>query len=99
MQGMMKKMGISQEEIECSRVIIEGPEKNIIIENPSVSRIKMQGNESFQISGDVIEEEPSSFSEEDIALVIQKTGKDRDDVVKALEKNSGDIAQTIVDLN
>ena len=99
MQGMMKKMGIAQEEIDASRVIIECEDKNIIIENPSVMKIKMQGNESFQISGDVSEEETSSFSEEDIQIVTDKTGKSKEEVIEALEKTEGDIAQAIIELS
>jgi nascent polypeptide-associated complex subunit alpha len=53
MQGMMKKMGIAQEEIDAYKVIIEKTDGNkIIIENPSVMKIKMQGQTSFQISGE-----------------------------------------------
>lgn len=99
MQGMMKKMGIAQEEIDAVRVVIECDDRNIIIENPSVMKIKMQGNESFQISGEVSEEESSGFSEEDIKMVMEKTGKSKEDVVEALEKNEGDIAQAIVELS
>lgn len=99
MQGMMKKMGISQEEINASRVIIECEDKNIIIENPSVLRVKMQGNESFQISGDISEEESSPFSEEDIEMVLEKTKKSREEVIKALENSNGDIAEAILELS
>lgn len=99
MQGMMKKMGISQEEINASRVIIECEDKNIIIENPSVLRVKMQGNESFQISGDISEEKSSPFSEEDIEMVIEKTEKSREEVIKALESSNGDIAEAIMELS
>lgn len=99
MQGMMKKMGIAQEEIDASRVVIECEDKNIIIENPSVMKIKMQGNESFQISGEVSEEGKSSFNEDDVEIVMNKTGKSKGDVVEALEKNDGDIAQAIVELS
>jgi len=99
MQGMMKKMGISQQEVNASRVIIECEDKNIIIENPSVLRVKMQGNESFQISGDISEEESSPFSEEDIEMVIEKTEKSREEVIKALEKSNGDIAEAIMELS
>lgn len=99
MQGMMKKMGISQDEIDASRVIIECQDKNIIIENPSVMKIKMQGQESFQISGDISEEETSSFNEEDLKIVMEKTGKSEDQVKEALEKVGGDIAQAIIELS
>ena len=57
MQGMLKKMGISQEEIDASRVIIEKSDNSkIIIEDPSVTKITMQGQETFQIGGNIREE-------------------------------------------
>ena len=67
MQGMLKKMGISQEDVDASRVIIEKTDNSrIIIDNPSVQRIKMQGQETFQISGDILEESGEvGISEED----------------------------------
>ena len=40
MQAMMKQMGISNEEINASRVIIEKADGNIIIDNPNVVKIK-----------------------------------------------------------
>ena len=98
MQAMMKQMGINQEEIEASRVIIETSDKKIIIENPSIQKIKMQGQTSFQISGDISEEENAAFSASDIELVMQKTGKTEDEVVAALE-STGDIAETIIKLS
>ena len=54
MQAMMKQLGIAQQEIDASKVIIEKTDGNkIIIEEPSVVKIKMQGQESFQISGEI----------------------------------------------
>ena len=98
MQGMLKQMGISQEDIEAERVVIEQTNKRIIIENPSVQRIKMQGKESFQISGDVKEEEKSEFSEEDINLIMEKTGSNNEEILKVLEETR-DIAETIAKLS
>ena len=51
--SMMSKLGIKQEEISAKRVIIEGEDENIIIENPQIVKIDMQGQETFQISGDI----------------------------------------------
>jgi nascent polypeptide-associated complex subunit alpha len=102
MQGMLKKMGISQEEVSAERVIIEKTDGNkIVIENPSVTKIKMQGNESFQISGDVseIQEEPELFSEEDIKTIVEKTGVSEEIAKETLEKNNGDLAETILELS
>lgn len=99
MQAMMKQMGIKQDEIDASRVVIEKNDgSNIIIENPSVVKVTMQGQQTFQISGD-ISEQAQGVSEEDVRLIMEKTGKDFDEAKATLEKNDGDIAQTIVDLS
>ncbi len=98
MQAMMKQMGINQEEIEASRVIIECEDKKIIIEDPSIQKVKMSGNISYQISGEEHEESNESFSEDDVSLVMQKTGKSKDQVLEALDK-TGDIAEAIVNLS
>lgn len=98
MQAMMRQMGINQEEIEASRVIIEKADGKIVIENPSVQKITMQGQESFQISGEVHEEETERFSEEDVKLVMEKTGRDKEEVRKVLEETNGEIAEAIIKL-
>ena len=98
MQAMMKQMGINQEEIEASRVIIELEDKKIIIENPSIQKIKMQGQSSYQISGEEHEESSESFSEDDVSLVMQKTGKSKAQVLEALDE-TGDIAEAIIKLS
>ena len=102
MQAVMKQMGIKQEEIDASRVIIEKENNSrIIIDNPSVTKIKMQGQESFQIAGDVFEEEGKAekFSEEDIKTVMTKTGCSEKKAKEALEKTNGDLAEAIMELS
>ena len=50
MNSLMRQMGLSQEDIPAVRVIIEKEDGKIIIHNPAVTKIKMQGQESFQIA-------------------------------------------------
>jgi nascent polypeptide-associated complex subunit alpha len=98
MQAMMKQMGINQTEIPASRVIIEKEDGGkIVINNPSVMKVKMSGQESFQISGDVSETE-EKFSEEDIKTIMEKTGCSREKAENALEK-TGDLAEAILELS
>ncbi len=101
MQGMLKKMGISQEEIDASKVIIEKTDNSrIIIDNPSVTKIKMQGQETFQIAGDISEEYPKEeISEQDIQTVVEKTGVSKKKAKETLEKNNGDLAEAILELS
>jgi nascent polypeptide-associated complex subunit alpha len=98
MQAMMKQMGINQIDIPSSRVIIEKEDGGkIIIDNPSVLKVKMQGQESFQISGDVSESE-EKFSEDDIKVVMEKTKCSEKEAKKALEETS-DLAEAILELS
>jgi nascent polypeptide-associated complex subunit alpha len=98
MKGMMKKMGISQVELPVRRVVFEMADGNLIVENPNVMRIKMQGQESFQVTGDVREEAAEAFSDEDVKMVVSQTEKSEDEVRAALEKSDGDIAEAIMSL-
>src|SRR3989304_1274662 len=96
MQAMMKQMGMSQEEIDAIRELIEKNNGSKIVRvNPSVAKISFQGNESFQISGEVKEEGAGfTISEEDIATIMEKTGAKRADAKAALEETRG-IAEAI----
>ncbi len=97
MQAVMKQMGINQIEIDSSKVIIEKEDGGkIVINNPSVVKIKMQGQESFQISGEVSEEE--NFSEEDVKTIVEKTGCSEKVAKESLEK-TGDLAESILELS
>ena len=99
MQAMMKQMGMAQEEIDANRVVIEKPDGNIIINNPSVMKIKMQGQENFQISGDISEEEEEDNADEDIQTIIEKTGCTEEQAKKALEDAEGDLTEALLNLS
>ena len=96
----MKQMGIAQEEISASRVVIEKTDNTkTIIENPSVTKIKMQGQETFQIAGNIVEENPEvKISEEDIKIIMKKTGCSEEKAKETLEK-TGDLTEAILELS
>jgi nascent polypeptide-associated complex subunit alpha len=58
----------------------------------------MQGQESYQVTGEAVEESGESFSEEDVKMVVEQSGKSEDEVKAALEESDGDIAEAIVGL-
>ncbi|MDE1845657.1 MAG: hypothetical protein KGH53_00005 [Candidatus Micrarchaeota archaeon] len=103
LKTMMTRMGIKSTDIPATRVVIEGLDKNIVIEDPQVLSIEAQGSVSFQISGRVVEEakaiEKVEISEDDINTVKEQTGiGDEGAVRKALEETNGDIAEAIIKL-
>ena len=94
---MMKKMGIQQETIDAEEVIIKGKEKEIIVSSPQVTKIKMQGQETFQIVGEVSERKKEAFSEEDVKMIMEQTGASEEKVKETL-KETNDIAEAIMKL-
>lgn len=99
MQQMMKQLGVKQVEIPAKEVIIKTDDTEIIITNPSVSKVDMMGQETFQISGDVHEQELSAkpeISEEDIKTVAEQADVSEEEAEKAIEKTDGDLAQAIM---
>jgi nascent polypeptide-associated complex subunit alpha len=97
MQALMKQMGIRSEDIEATKVTIETSGGAIIIEQPQVTKITMQGQSSFQIAGNVRVEEKSSA--DDIRMVMEQAGCSEEQAREALEKSGGDIAQAILSLS
>ena len=77
MQQMMKKMGIQQVDIPATEVIIRTEDKEIVITEPSVAKVNMMGQETFQISGNIHEIEASSepeISEDDLMTFVGQSG-------------------------
>lgn len=101
MQQMMKKMGIQQTDMDAKEVIIKLEDKELVFTNASVAKVNMMGQETYQIVGTPEERELETtpeISDEDIQTVVEQTGVSKDMAQKVLEKNEGDIAQTIIDI-
>ncbi|OIO22018.1 nascent polypeptide-associated complex protein [Candidatus Micrarchaeota archaeon CG1_02_47_40] len=100
MEQMMRQMGIKSEEIKAKRVIIEKEGERIIIEEPQITKIVMQGNASYQIGGkERVEEEGGGIAgEDDVKMVMEQAGVSEEEAKKALEEADGDIANAIMKL-
>jgi nascent polypeptide-associated complex subunit alpha len=96
MEKIMKKLNLNIQEIQADVVVIKTPAKNIIISKPEVMLTNMMGRDVYQITGEV--SESSQTSEEDIKMVMEKTGKDRDEVVRKMEELNNDLAKAIMEL-
>ena|SRR3989344_8364615 len=93
----MKQLGMKQEEIDAKEVIIRTSEKQLVIKNPSVVRINMMGQDSFQVTGEVNEESLEKWKKEDIEIVSKQAGVSYEKARDVLEKE-GDIAGAILAL-
>jgi len=98
MQSMMKQFGIKTEEISAKRVIFELEGKKIVIEQPNVSAMTMQGQKTYTVMGGKEIEEKGGVPEEDIRMVAEQAGASGEKAKKALEESNGDIAEAIMKL-
>lgn len=100
LQKAMKRFGIQQQDIACTKVIMECSDKTLIFENPSVAKVSMGGQESWQVVGTPVEQTAhSSITEEDIKTVAEQANTTEDKARSALEKHDGDLAAAILELS
>ena len=96
MQALMKQMGIENNELDAEKVIIQLKDgSQIVVSNPAVTEIVMQGNKSFQVAGDVSITKVLEISQEDIDMVSQTGNVSKEKAKELLEETNGDIAEAI----
>jgi nascent polypeptide-associated complex subunit alpha len=102
---MMQRMGMSMDGIEdVQEVIIRTSSKDIVIEQPEVAVMNMQGQRIYQVVGGTVTEKAPEragaskpvVSEEDARLVADQTGKSIEEAKKALIECEGDLAKAIL---
>jgi len=94
----MKQLGINIKDIEgVEEVIIRTKDKEYIFRDVEVTVMEAQGQKTYQIIGNP-EIKDRGVPEEDIKLVMEKTGKSREEAEKALKESNGDIAEAIMKL-
>lgn len=100
MEKMMRTMGIKSETLNVKEVLFRFDDRELIVRNPVVQKVNIPGQgESFQVVGTseevAVETGPS---EEDVQLVVEKTGCTKEEAESALSEN-GDIAEAIISLS
>jgi nascent polypeptide-associated complex subunit alpha len=99
MERMMKQMGMNVINIDAEEVIIRTSDKDIVIIEPQVSKIKVMGQETFQITGgEISEREREDSDEDDVDMVADQAGVSKEDAREMLHQTQGDIAQAIMKL-
>jgi nascent polypeptide-associated complex subunit alpha len=101
---MMQRMGMNMNAVEdVKEVVIRTGSKDIVITEPEVSILEVQGQKMFQImGGQMVEKAPQrkpeepAVAEEDVRLVADQTGKSLEEARRALEESSGDLAKAIL---
>ncbi len=100
-EQMMRQMGIKQVDVDATEVIIKTPTKTIIVHNPSVTKINMMGQDTFQIAGRIEEQTTSTLpdlSDEDVQTVMDTAGVDKITALTAIKNANGDLASAILTL-
>ena len=101
MKQAMKRMGIKQEEIDAKEVIIKLENHEIVISNPSVSKVNMMGQDTYQVVGEEEIRELDStpeINEDDIKTVVEQTGTSEEEAKAAIQASKGDLAEAIMKL-
>ena len=105
---MMQRMGMNMDSVpDVQQVVIKTSGKDIVIDEPEVAILEVQGQKMYQvIGGQVSEQAPSqrqtakavqpAFSEEDVRLVADQTGKSLGKAKEALSECQGDLAKAIL---
>jgi nascent polypeptide-associated complex subunit alpha len=106
---MMQRMGMNMDQVaDVQQVVIRTNSKDIVIDEPQVMIMQVQGQKMYQIvGGEVSEQTPSkrtvagapakpTFTDEDAQLVADQTGKSLEKAKEALEECGGDLAKAIL---
>lgn len=101
---MMQRMGLNMTALpDVQEVVVRTSTKEIIIENPEVSVLDLQGQRIFQVAGGEITEKAAerearkvTIPDEDVQLVAQQANVGLDKARAALEETNGDLAQAIL---
>ena len=98
MQRMLKQFGIESSELAVKKVAFELEDgRTLVISEPQVTAIDMKGQKTYTVMGEA-KEERKGIPEEDIEMVMKQAKVDRKKAEAALKKNSGDIAEAILEL-
>jgi len=104
MKAMMKRMGISTEEIDdVEEIIIRTRAKEYVFSEAVVSIMNVQGQKTFQIVGEPEIRQRTSTEpakkvtpKEDVVLIMEQTGVSEEEAKKALEECDGQPAEAIL---
>ena len=97
---MMARMGMQVQQVDdVTRVVIETASKKIIIDEPEVAIVSVQGQKVYQVGGGRSREEgtiPVTSAQDDAKLVASQAGVSMEEAATALRQKGGDLAQAIL---
>jgi len=87
MRRRMSQQGIDMEPVDATRVIIEGPEKTMIIDQPEIFLMKQAGQEIYQVIGQAEEVSPENFTIESMEADINLTSEEDSEIKPMITEN------------
>jgi nascent polypeptide-associated complex subunit alpha len=104
---MMQQAGIKSSDLDgVLQVDFIFNDKKISVRNPQVTLLNIQGTKTYQVVGgeevtgesETPKSKDQDVNEEDLNLVIQKTGVTREKAIDALRRNNYKPAEAIISL-
>ena len=92
-------MGMQVQQLDdVTRVIMETPSRRIVIDDPEVATVTVQGQTVYQVGGGSVREESvgEQSSPDDAKLVASQAGVSLEEAAEALKRSGGDLARAIV---
>jgi len=96
----MKKLGMNVEQIEdVQSIVIKTPKGNYVFDSAEVQAMTMQGQTTYQITGDIrFEPAAVEIPKEDVTMVASQANVSEEKARAALIATKGDIAEAIMKL-
>jgi len=96
----MKKLGMNVEQIEdVQSIVIKTPKGNYVFDSADVQAMTMQGQTTYQITGDIrFEPATVEIPKEDVTMVASQANVSEEKARAALIATKGDIAEAIMKL-
>ncbi|HTX61361.1 MAG TPA: nascent polypeptide-associated complex protein [Methanobacterium sp.] len=103
MQRAMKQMGMDMKDVKgVSEVIIKFKDKELLISNPKVNLMDFMGQQTYQITGKIVENKIDvelEIPDDDVELVSAQTGASKEKARETLKETQGDLAEAIMRLS
>ena len=103
MQRAMKQMGMDTKDVKgVTEVVLKFKNKEVLIKSPKVSLMDFMGQQTYQITGKVVEQKIEAelvVPEDDVELVSNQTGATKEKALQTLLETEGDLAEAILRLS
>ena len=87
MRRKMQQQGIDMDQVDATRVIIEGTEKTLVINQPEVILMKQAGQEIYQVIGMAEEFSPEEFTIGEPEQILEDQPLEETEMKPAITEN------------